>query len=412
MNAAAKTPQQFKIMTVYGTRPEAIKVAPVIKALEASEKFESIPVVTGQHREMLDQVNELFGIEPVRDLAIMSKNQSLNGIVAKVIAGIDEVYAEFEPDAVLVQGDTSTVMAAAVAAFDRQIPVIHLEAGLRSGDIDSPFPEEANRKLTSQITRLHLAPTAQSKANLVREDLPEADIVVTGNTVIDALLHTVEQEVAFSDSALSAVVENGKPLVLVTTHRRENLGSAMENIGRAVASLARKYPDHQFVLPAHKNPLVRETVLPHLEGLENVLVTEPLAYAEFTHLIKASKIVLTDSGGVQEEAPSLGKPVLVMRENTERPEAVEAGTVRLIGTDYARIVGEVSELIDDPEHYASMANAVNPYGDGRAAERTVAALEELFGLGNRVEDFGILTQKVSIPSALTPETSSPSRLSR
>lgn len=382
------TPEKkLKIMTVYGTRPEAIKVAPIIKALEASDRFESIPVVTGQHREMLDQVNELFGIEPTRDLAIMSKNQTLNGIVAKVIAGIDEVYQEFAPDAVIVQGDTSTVMGAAVAAFNRQIPVVHVEAGLRSGDINSPFPEEANRKLTSQIAALHLAPTNESKQNLLRENLPAADVVVTGNSVIDALLHTVQRPVEFTDPALAQVVSADQPLILVTTHRRENLGSAMENIGRAVATLAQKYPDHQFVLPAHKNPLVRETVLPHLEGLANVLVTEPLAYAEFTHLIKSAKIVLTDSGGVQEEAPSLGKPVLVMRENTERPEAVEAGTVRLIGTDFDRIVNEVSALIDDRAHFDSMANAVNPYGDGRAAERTVAALEEMFGVGKRLEDF-------------------------
>lgn len=388
MNNTAENARQFKVMTVYGTRPEAIKVAPIIKALEESESFESIPVVTGQHREMLDQVNELFGIKPSRDLAIMSKNQSLNGIVAKVIEGIDEVYEELAPDAVIVQGDTSTVMGAAVAAFNRKIPVVHVEAGLRSGDINSPFPEEANRKLTSQIATLHLAPTHESKQNLVRENLPVRDIVVTGNSVIDALLHTVQRPVEFSDPALSKVISAGRPLVLVTTHRRENLGSAMENIGRAVATLATKYPDHQFVLPAHKNPLVRETVLPHLEGLENVLVTEPLVYAEFTHLIKAAKIVLTDSGGVQEEAPSLGKPVLVMRENTERPEAVEAGTVRLIGTEYDRIVSEVSNLVEDSTHYASMANAVNPYGDGRAAARTVAALEEMFGVGQRVEDFG------------------------
>ena len=382
-----------KIMTVYGTRPEAIKVAPIIKALEASDKFESIPVVTGQHREMLDQVNELFDIKPVRDLNIMSKNQTLNGIVAKVIAGIDEIYAEFEPDAVIVQGDTSTVMGAAVAAFNRQIPVVHLEAGLRSGDINSPFPEEANRKLTSQITKLHLAPTAESKANLLREDLPEADIVVTGNSVIDALLEAVGRPVEFSDPKLGEALSAGKPVILVTTHRRENLGSSMENIGRAVATLAQKYPQYQVVLPAHKNPLVRETVLPYLEGLENVLVTEPVAYAEFTHLLKASRIVLTDSGGVQEEAPSLGKPVLVMRENTERPEAVKAGTVRLIGTDYDRIVDEVSALVEDEQHFAAMANAVNPYGDGKAAERTVAALEELFGIGTRLPDFSDAAQR-------------------
>lgn len=376
-------------MTVYGTRPEAIKVAPIIKALEESDNFESIPVVTGQHREMLDSVNKLFGIEPVRDLNIMSAKQGLNGIVAKVIKGLDAVYAEFEPDAVIVQGDTSTVMGAAIAAFNRQIPVVHVEAGLRSGDINSPFPEEANRKLTSQISKLHLAPTSTSKANLLREALPEKEIVVTGNSVIDALLEVVEKPVEFTDQTVAELVaqKDDAPIVLVTTHRRENLGESMQNIGRAVATLAVKYPGYRFLLPAHKNPLVRENVLPYLEGLQNVFVTEPLAYAEFAHVIAASRIVLTDSGGVQEEAPSLGKPVLVMRENTERPEAVDAGTVRLVGTDYDRIVEEVSALIEDEKHFASMANAVNPYGDGRAAERTLAALEQMFGLGQRLADF-------------------------
>lgn len=376
-------------MTVYGTRPEAIKVAPIIKALEESDNFESIPVVTGQHREMLDSVNKLFGIEPVRDLNIMSAKQGLNGIVAKVIKGLDAVYAEFEPDAVIVQGDTSTVMGAAIAAFNRQIPVVHVEAGLRSGDINSPFPEEANRKLTSQISKLHLAPTSTSKANLLREALPEREIVVTGNSVIDALLEVVEKPVEFTDQTVAELVaqKDDAPIILVTTHRRENLGESMQNIGRAVATLAGKYPGYRFLLPAHRNPLVRENVLPHLEGLQNVFVTEPLAYAEFAHVIAASRIVLTDSGGVQEEAPSLGKPVLVMRENTERPEAVDAGTVRLVGTDYDRIVEEVSALIDDEKHFASMANAVNPYGDGRAAERTIAALEQMFGLGERLADF-------------------------
>lgn len=379
----------LKIMTVYGTRPEAIKVAPIIKALEESDNFESIPVVTGQHREMLDSVNKLFGIEPVRDLNIMSAKQGLNGIVAKVINGLDKIYAELEPDAVIVQGDTSTVMGAAIAAFNRQIPVVHVEAGLRSGDINSPFPEEANRKLTSQISKLHLAPTSTSKANLLREALPEKEIVVTGNTVIDALLEVVEKPVEFTDQTVAELVaqKDDAPIVLVTTHRRENLGESMQNIGRAVATLAGKYPGYRFLLPAHRNPLVRENVLPHLEGLQNVFVAEPLAYAEFAHIIAASRIVLTDSGGVQEEAPSLGKPVLVMRENTERPEAVDAGTVRLVGTDYDRIVEEVSALIDDEKHFASMANAVNPYGDGRAAERTLAALEQMFGLGQRLADF-------------------------
>ncbi|WP_237224698.1 non-hydrolyzing UDP-N-acetylglucosamine 2-epimerase [Rothia nasisuis] len=376
-----------KIMTVYGTRPEAIKVAPIIKALEASAKFESIVVVTGQHREMLDQVNALFEIAPVEDLNIMSAGQGLNGIVSKVITGVDTIYEKYAPDAVIVQGDTSTVMGAAVAAFNRHIPVVHLEAGLRSGDITSPFPEEANRKLTSQITTLHLAPTAESKANLLREGIRETDIVTTGNSVIDALLTTVEKPVRFEDATVGQVVQSGRPMVLVTTHRRENWGEPMKRIGQAVATLAGRFPNFVFILPAHKNPLVREAVVPALQGLKNVVVTEPLAYAEFTHLMKAAYLVLTDSGGVQEEAPSLGKPVLVLRENTERPEAVAAGTVRLIGTDQDRIIDEVAALIEDEAHYASMANAVNPYGDGRAAARTVAALEQMFGLGHRIEDF-------------------------
>lgn len=376
-----------KIMTIYGTRPEAIKVAPVIKALEASSSFESIPVVTGQHREMLDQVNELFGIQPVSDLQVMTQNQTLNTIVAKVVAGIDEQLAYHQPDAVIVQGDTSTVMGAAVAAFNRQIPVVHLEAGLRSGDIDSPFPEEANRKITSQITRVHLAPTQESKSNLLREALLEEDIVVTGNSVIDALFEVVRQQKPISDPALEEFVSQDAPVVLVTTHRRENLGANMLNIGRAVRHLATEHPNYRFVFPAHKNPKVREAVVPQLEDLPNVMIVEPLAYGDFTRVIDRSRFVLTDSGGVQEEAPSLGKPVLVLRENTERPEAVEAGTVRLIGTDFDRIVEEAERLITDEQHYASMANAVNPYGDGYAAERTVAALEAYFGIGERIADF-------------------------
>lgn len=376
-----------RIMTIYGTRPEAIKVAPVIKALEASPNFESLAVVTGQHKEMLQQVNELFGIEPVADLEVMTQNQSLNQIVAKVVAGIDLQLQTYAPDAVIIQGDTSTVMGAAIAAFNRQIPVVHLEAGLRSGDINSPFPEEANRKLTTQVARLHLAPTAQSKDNLLREGVSEADIVVTGNSVIDALMKAVENSPKFTDPSLEKFVAAEKPLVLVTTHRRENLGENMVNIGRALSYLAVENPDYRFVLPIHKNPKVREAVMPQIEGLDNVLTVEPLDYGEFTRLISLAHFVLTDSGGVQEEAPSLGNPVLVLRDNTERPEAVDAGTVRLIGTSYERIVDEASLLIRDQEHYTSMANAVNPYGDGRAGERTVAALDAVFGFGSRLPDF-------------------------
>lgn len=376
-----------RIMTIYGTRPEAIKVAPVIRAIEAHPDLESVTVVTGQHREMLDQVNEIFGIVPDHDLDVFAHGQTLNGLMAKVFDRLDPVLVSVAPDAVVVQGDTSTVAAASIAAFYRRIPVVHVEAGLRSGDINSPFPEEANRKLTSQLAALHLAPTSTSFDNLVREAIDPSTIAVTGNTVIDALLHTVEQDIAFADDRLLEAERAGRPIILVTTHRRENWGGAMEGVGRALKRLADSYPDHLLVLPVHRNPIVREAVLPQIEGLDNVLVTEPLAYGEFTRLMKAATIVLTDSGGVQEEAPSLGKPVLVMRENTERPEAVDAGTVTLIGTDEERIVTEVSRLIDDPAAYAEMSNAVNPYGDGRAAERSVAAIAQLFGLGERLPDF-------------------------
>ncbi|MEV0891286.1 UDP-N-acetylglucosamine 2-epimerase (non-hydrolyzing) [Promicromonospora sp. MEB111] len=360
-------------MTVYGTRPEAIKVAPVIKALEASEEFDSVTVVTGQHREMLDQVNEIFGIVPDHDLDIMSHGQTLAQIFARVMERLDPILAELKPDAVVVQGDTSTSTAAALAAFYRQIPVVHLEAGLRSGDIMSPFPEEANRKITSQIASLHLAPTLRSLANLVAEGVQLEDIAVTGNTVIDALYMAVERRTAFTDPAVERVAASERRLVLVTTHRRENWGDAMEGVGRALARIARRFPDTEIVLPVHRNPVVREAVLPHLDGLANVTVTEPLAYGEFTHLLSLSTLVLTDSGGLQEEAPSLGKPVLVMRDNTERPEAVEAGTARLIGTDEDRIVAEVARLLTSETAYAAMAQSVNPYGDGQSAARTIEA---------------------------------------
>lgn len=378
-------------MTIYGTRPEAIKVAPIIKAIEAADGLENIIVVTGQHREMLDQVNSMFGIVPDHDMNIMSAGQSLNAIVAKVIAGIDQILETESPDAVIVQGDTSTVMGAAVASFNRQVPVVHLEAGLRSGDINSPFPEEANRKLTSQIAALHLAPTATSRANLTREDISENDIVVTGNSVIDTLMFaTANLDVHFVDERLEALQESvgatsAGRILLVTAHRRENLGAAMESIGAAVAELARKYPDLTIVFPIHRNPKVRAAIRPAVKSLENVLLIEPLAYAEFTRILSLADIVLTDSGGVQEEAPSLGKPVLVMRENTERPEAVVAGTVKLIGTHGQRLVDEVSLLLDSDEAYRGIANAVNPYGDGQAARRTVEALRWKFAGGERPE---------------------------
>lgn len=372
--------QGQKVMVVYGTRPEAIKVAPVIKALEGDPVLTPVVVVTAQHREMLDQVNEVFDIEPDVDLNLMAHGQTLNGIAGSVITKIDAVLAEHVPDAVLVQGDTTTVMGAAIAAFNREIPVVHLEAGLRSGDINSPFPEEANRKIVSQIARIHLAPTMLSRANLLADGVPDENIHVIGNTVIDALHWAVERPNEITVPELKDLADDGRRVLLVTTHRRENLGDNMENIGKAMRQLATSYPDLLIVWPAHKNPRVRASIAPQIEDLDNVVSIEPVGYGEFSKLIAASDIVLTDSGGIQEEAPSLGKPVLVLRENTERPEAVDAGTVKLIGTETERIVSEVSRLLDDKKAYRDMANAVNPYGDGHSAARSIDILSELLAL--------------------------------
>lgn len=375
------------VMPIFGTRPEAIKMAPIVQALQRSE-MDCFVTVTGQHREMLDQVNDLFGVVPDADLNILQPRQTLSSILVKTIDGLDKVLAANRPDAVVVQGDTTTSTAAALAAFYRGISVVHVEAGLRSGDILSPFPEEANRKITSQISRLHLAPTTVSKANLLRENVASQDIVITGNTVIDALLTTVSKSIGFEDSQLEDIARAGKRILLVTTHRRENQGEAMRGIGRALKRIAEAEEEVIIVLPIHKNPAVREAVLPALVGKQNVIVTEPLAYGEFTRLLSLATLVLTDSGGVQEEAPSLGKPVLVMRDNTERPEAVEAGTVKLIGTSEETIVNEVLGLLRDDASYQAMANAVNPYGDGKAASRSVAAIAEMLGVGARMSDFG------------------------
>lgn len=375
-----------KILTIYGTRPEAIKVAPVIKALEADDRFTSVAVSTGQHREMLDQVNGMFGITPDHDLALMKQGQSLNEIVSRAVAGLDGIIAEEKPDAVIAQGDTSTAMAAAVAAFNREIPVIHLEAGLRTGNIHSPFPEEANRRIIGQISDLHLAPTETSKRNLVAENSDPANIAVVGNTVIDALLTAAEWDTTFTDERLNELAASDARLIVVTTHRRENL-DAMAHIGLAVNDLAQQYPDVTFVLPLHLNPKVREAVLLEVDSVRNVIISDPLPYDQFTKLMGRSDIVLTDSGGVQEEAPALGKPVICMRENTERPEAVEAGTVQLVGTDRGNIAASVSTLLDDASAYERMARAINPYGDGHAAQRSVAAIAQLLGVGERLPDF-------------------------
>jgi UDP-N-acetylglucosamine 2-epimerase (non-hydrolysing) len=376
-----------KVLFVYGTRPEAIKIAPLIDRTRSGGALEPVVAVTGQHREMLDQVNDLFGIAPEHDLDLMVHGAGLADIASRALAAVDRVVAAVAPDAMVVQGDTSTAFVAALASFYRQVPVVHLEAGLRTHTIHTPFPEEANRRLTAPLAALHLAPTSTSRANLVRETIDPGIIAVTGNTVIDALHTTVGVPVRFADERVEALVSDGGPLVLVTTHRRESWGPRMRAAMRGLRRVAEKQPEVRFLLPMHRNPVVRSVVEDELADLPNVLLTEPLSYHEFAHAMNASTVLLTDSGGVQEEAPSLGKPVLVMRESTERPEAVEAGTVKLVGTDTDVIAEELLALLTDASAYAAMANAVNPYGDGHASERCVAAMSELLGHGERLADF-------------------------
>ena len=368
-----------RVMVVYGTRPEAIKCAPLVKALQAAPDLDSTTVVTGQHREMLDQVDRLFAIVPDHDLDIMAHGQTLAGVFGRVLSGVDALLAADPPDAVVVQGDTTTSTAAALAAFYRQVPVVHLEAGLRSGDLASPFPEEANRKITTQVAALHLAPTTANRANLLREGVPDHRVVVVGNTVIDALHWAVEAQVPFTDPALEALVapRAGRRIVLVTCHRRESWGEPMVRVGQTLAALARRYPDVTVVLPAHRNPTVRAAVLPAVAGVANVLVTEPLVYGEFVRLMAASHLVLSDSGGVQEEAPALGVPALVMRDTTERPEALATGGVALVGTDPATIWSAATRLLDDESAHRAASSTVSPYGDGTAADRSLTAIRTL-----------------------------------
>lgn len=373
------------MLVVYGTRPEAIKLAPVIAALRASAHLDVVVTVTGQHRKMLDQVNELFGIVPDFDLDLIRPRQQLHELTQRVLGGLTDVLRRVRPDAVVVQGDTTTALVAGIASFYEQVPVVHVEAGLRTGDRYDPFPEELNRRLTAQLTSLHLAPTPVSRNNLLAEGIAASDIAVTGNTVIDALLDVVARELPLENPALEVL--DGGPAVLVTSHRRESWGEPMARTAAAVARLAKEFPEVRFVLPAHLNPVVREVLLPPLEGMDNITITEPLSYADFARAMNSSLIMLTDSGGVQEEAPSLGKPVLVLRDTTERPEAVDAGTVRLVGTDEDLIVEEVTTLLTDPAAYAAMARAVNPYGDGHAAVRIRAAVEQFFDVGERLPDW-------------------------
>ena len=376
-----------RVVVVFGTRPEAIKLAPVLRQLERSPLFEPVVAVTGQHREMLEQVLDLFSIVPDHDLDIIEPRQSLTAITTRVLAGLEPIFAAERPDAVIVQGDTTTTFAGALAGFYHQVPVVHVEAGLRTCDLDDPYPEEANRQLTSRITSLHLAPTLGNKANLVAENVDPGKVVVTGNTVVDALLQAVDLSDGYGDPALADLDDDPRRVILVTAHRRESWGEGQAAIGRALAEIARTEPDVLIVFPIHRNPVVREHIQPPLAGLANVRILEPLEYGALVRLMKRAQLVLTDSGGIQEEAPSLGKPVLVLRETTERPEAVAAGTVRLVGTEEASVIGAVRTLLHDQSEYAAMANAVNPYGDGRAAERSVAALVHFFGAGERPDEF-------------------------
>jgi UDP-N-acetylglucosamine 2-epimerase (non-hydrolysing) len=370
-----------KVLTVFGTRPEAIKMAPLVHKLAQAQGIDSKVCVTAQHREMLDQVLNLFEIMPDFDLNIMKQGQDLYDVTSRILLGLRDVLTEFEPDVVLVHGDTSTTFSASLAAFYKQIKVGHVEAGLRTGNMYSPWPEEANRKLTGSLAHYHFAPTSGSELNLLHEHVPSERITTTGNTVIDALLWVKEK--LDSDTSINAelgerfpFLNEDKKLVLVTGHRRESFGGGFERICQALANIAKAKPDVQIVYPMHMNPNVREPVERILSGLDNVFLIEPQDYLPFVYLMNRSYLIITDSGGVQEEAPSLGKPVLVMRDTTERPEAVEAGTVKLVGTDTVAITENAIALIDDPKLYQSMALAHNPYGDGLACERIVKVLEE------------------------------------
>ena len=377
------------MMLVFGTRPEAIKMSPLVKEFQKyPEKFETIVCVTGQHREMLDQVLRIFDIQPDYDLNIMKQGQDLYDVTARVLIGMRDVLKETRPDIVLVHGDTTTSTAAALAAFYQQIPVGHIEAGLRTHNIYSPWPEEVNRQITGRIATYHFAPTSLSKDNLLQEGISGEQIIVTGNTVIDALYMVVEK--IKNDGILSCELEkvlkasgydisrlsDGRKLVLITGHRRENFGDGFISMCKAIKSLSEKYPEVDFVYPMHLNPNVRKPIHEVFGESQraNLFFIEPLEYLSFVYLMEKSAIVLTDSGGIQEEAPGLGKPVLVMRDTTERPEALEAGTVKLVGTDYDKIVNEVSGLLDSQEYYEKMSKAINPYGDGKACSRIVKAL--------------------------------------
>ncbi len=383
----ALSAQKPVVLFVYGTRPEAIKVAPLIAEMSQRDSVEVRVAVTGQHREMLDQVHEVFGITPDVDLDLAKPGQTLTDITNAVLAGLPAAFDEYKPSAVVVHGDTTTTFAAALAAFYARIPVVHLEAGLRTGDMDSPFPEEGNRALTGRLAALHLSPTQSNRENLLAEGIDPALVTVTGNTGIDALLHMTERTETFVDPELQAAVDSGRPIVTVTTHRRESWGEPMKRIAQSIRELAVTEPKVLFVVPVHRNPVVGQTLRPVLADLPNVILTDPLPYPEFSLLMSKSTLAISDSGGVQEEAPSLGVPVLVTRESTERFEAIQAGTARLVGTDRGAIVLEARAILNDELEHQSMTQVSNPYGDGLAAGRCASAIEALVGCGTRDEDF-------------------------
>lgn len=369
-----------KVMCVFGTRPEANKMCPLVKELESRKEIEALVCVTAQHREMLDQMLAIFDVHPQFDLNIMEKQQTLTTITSKAMLGLEEVFRQVKPDIVLVHGDTTTTFAAALAAFYNHVPIGHVEAGLRSFDLQSPYPEEANRRLVGVLADVHFSPTVNNAENLKRENV-QAPIFITGNTAIDALKLTVKEDYVFEDEALRQLDFGARKVIAITAHRRENYGQPMENIMEAFAHLASKHPEVQLVYPVHLSPYVQEVAHRHLDGLDNVLLVQPLGVADMHNLLARSYMVMTDSGGLQEEAPALGKPVLVLRRETERPEAVEAGTVRVIGTDRDVLIAEAEELLREGERYHSMAHAVNPYGDGFACRRIVDDL--LYFLGEK-----------------------------
>lgn len=393
-----RTSEKLRVLAVIGTRPEAVKMVPVLRELRSREDVELKVVSTAQHRQMLDQVLNVFGIVPDIDLDIMRPNQSLNEIVQRAVAGLDSVLQNCSPDVVLVQGDTTTAFVAALAAFYRHIEVAHIEAGLRSFDRYNPYPEEMNRRLISGVASLHFAPTDKSVGNLMREGVPAEQIYLTGNTVVDCLLgiaHAGQNRLA--KYLPSGFRLNGNRMILITAHRRENWHGPIRELCEAVAGMAIMFPKTKFLYPVHMNPKVRQVVFPILSGIPNVALTEPLPYCEFVEAMAASYLILTDSGGVQEEAPSLGKPVLVLRETTERPEGISLGAAKLIGTERHRIVSETLYLLRDHAEYGRMATMRNPYGDGRAAERTVQGLLHHFGRGPRPDKFEVVRPTVSFP---------------